>query len=148
MKLTKELLEKAKGAASAEELLKLAEAENIKMTAEEAGKAFADLHKAGEVSDDELDNVAGGACDDPTCSNDTGTPEGVAKSAEAVVYLFAIGQRVIYYDPYGHAMDAIVIKRHVTGCNEYYYPVYNVTDLDGNNERVAHQNNLATYVGF
>ena len=60
MKLTKELIEKAKTANTAEELLAMAKAENIEMTAEEAEKAFAELNKTGELSDEELNNVAGG----------------------------------------------------------------------------------------
>ena len=60
MKYSKELIEKAKTAKTAEELLAMAKAENIEMTAEEAAKYFAELHKTGELSDEELDNVAGG----------------------------------------------------------------------------------------
>ena len=52
MKLTKELIEKAKTAKSAEELLAMAKAENINFTAEEAAKAFAELNKTGELSDE------------------------------------------------------------------------------------------------
>ena len=63
MSFTKELLEKAKTAKTAEELIEFAKAENIELSAEEATKAFAELHKSGELSDDELDNVAGG-CED------------------------------------------------------------------------------------
>lgn len=62
MNISKELLEKAKTAKSAEELLELVKGENINFTAEEAVKAFAELNKSGELSDEELDNVAGG-CD-------------------------------------------------------------------------------------
>ena len=64
MKISKELLEKAKTAKSAEELLEMAKTEKIELTAEEAAKAFAELNKTGEISDEELDNVAGG-CGDP-----------------------------------------------------------------------------------
>ena len=60
MKLTKELIEKAKQAKAVEELQEFAKAENIELSAEEALKAFAELHKTGELSDDELGNVAGG----------------------------------------------------------------------------------------
>ena len=60
MKLTKELIEKAKTANTAEELLAMAKAENIELSAEEAEKAFAELNKTGELSDEELNNVAGG----------------------------------------------------------------------------------------
>ncbi|MGN1099253.1 MAG: hypothetical protein ACI4S9_02825 [Christensenellales bacterium] len=60
MKVSKELLEKAKTAKSAKELLALAKAENIELTAEEAAKYFAELNTTGELSDEELDNVSGG----------------------------------------------------------------------------------------
>ena len=60
MNISKELLEKAKTAKSAEELLAMAKAENIELTEEQAAKAFAELNKIGELSDEELDNVAGG----------------------------------------------------------------------------------------
>ena len=63
MKFSKELIEKAKTAKSAEELLAMAKAENIELTEEQAAKAFAELNKTGELSDEELDNVAGG-CDE------------------------------------------------------------------------------------
>lgn len=60
MNISKELLEKAKTAKSAEELLELAKAENIELTAEQAKEYFATIHASGELSDEELDNVAGG----------------------------------------------------------------------------------------
>ena len=60
MNISKELLEKAKQAKTAEELLELAKTENINFTAEEAAKAFDGLNKNGELSDEELDNVSGG----------------------------------------------------------------------------------------
>ena len=60
MKISKELLKKAKTANTAEELLAMAKAENIELSAEEAEKAFAELNKTGELSDEELNNVAGG----------------------------------------------------------------------------------------
>ena len=62
MNITKELLEKAKTAKSAEELLAMAKAEKVELTEEEAAKAFAELNKTGELFDEELDNVAGGGC--------------------------------------------------------------------------------------
>ena len=63
MNISKELLEKAKMAKTAKELLAMAKAENIELTEEEAAKAFAELNKSGELSDEELDNVAGGCGD-------------------------------------------------------------------------------------
>lgn len=61
MELNKELLEKAKDAKNAEELVAIAKENGIELTAEEAKTYFAQLNtKAGELHDDELDNVAGG----------------------------------------------------------------------------------------
>jgi predicted ribosomally synthesized peptide with nif11-like leader len=58
-----ELIEKAKTAKSAEELLELAKAAGVEITAEEAVAYFAQLNPSGgELDDDDLDNVAGGAC--------------------------------------------------------------------------------------
>ena len=60
MNYSNELIEKAKQSKSAEELLAMAKAENIDLSAEEAEKAFAELNKTGELSDEELNSVAGG----------------------------------------------------------------------------------------
>ena len=61
-KFTPELIEKARHAKSIEELLALAEENGITLTEDEAKAYFAQLHKSGELSDDELDSVAGGGC--------------------------------------------------------------------------------------
>ena len=59
--VTPEMIEKAKAAKSVEELLALAKANNIDMTADEAATYFAQLgSKSGELGDDDLDAVAGG----------------------------------------------------------------------------------------
>ena len=61
--LTPEMIEKAKAAKSAEELLEIAKANGVELTAEEAATYFAQLNpKSGELDDDDLDSVAGGAC--------------------------------------------------------------------------------------
>ena len=61
---TPEMIEKAKAAKSAEELLEIAKANGVEMTADEAATYFAQLNpKSGELDDDDLDNVAGGACE-------------------------------------------------------------------------------------
>ena len=58
-----EMIEKAKATKSADELLTLAKENGIEMTEDEAATYFAQLNpKSGELSDDDLDNVAGGAC--------------------------------------------------------------------------------------
>ena len=71
MNISKELLEKAKTAKTAEELLELAKAENIELTEEQAKEYFATIHASGELSDEELDNVAGG-CGGPDYKYDIG----------------------------------------------------------------------------
>ncbi|MGN0813937.1 MAG: hypothetical protein ACI4MH_01740 [Candidatus Coproplasma sp.] len=64
MNISKELIQKAKTAKTAEELLKLAKAEGVELSQEEAARYFAELNKSGELSDEELGNVAGG-CGEP-----------------------------------------------------------------------------------
>ena len=60
---TPEMIEKAKTAASPEELLDLAKANGVELSADQAAAFFAQLSpKQGELNDDELDCVAGGGC--------------------------------------------------------------------------------------
>lgn len=82
MNVSKELLEKARIANSAEELLAMAKAESVELTEEQAEKAFAEFNKTGELSDEELDNVTGGGCGDPETP---GEPK------------FNVGDRVYYH---------------------------------------------------
>jgi predicted ribosomally synthesized peptide with nif11-like leader len=59
--MNEQLLEKAKTADSAEELLSMAKEEGINLTEAEAAAYFNQLNAAeGELADEELDNVAGG----------------------------------------------------------------------------------------
>ena len=83
-------MEKAKTAKSMQELLEMAKAENIELSAEEAEKAFEKLNKSGELSDDELDNVAGG------CYESGDTPK------------FSVGQHVGVCAGRGHAPARIL----------------------------------------
>ena len=94
--LTPEMIEKAKAAGSAEELLEIAKAGGVEMTADEAKTYFAQLTpKSGELDDDDLDNVAGGACGSKTptvqvingkrcskCGGTLGITQGYSKSNE------------------------------------------------------------------
>ncbi len=84
MELSEELIAKAKGTKTPEELAALAKESSIDLTEEEAKAYFEQLHpKTGELSDDELDNVAGGChnggrlvvsamnyCDEWRCKDD------------------------------------------------------------------------------
>lgn len=60
--MTEELIKKAKEAKSTEELIEIAKDNGITLTLEEAEEHFLSLHKSGEIEDDELDSVSGGAC--------------------------------------------------------------------------------------
>lgn len=63
MNLTSEIMEKAKQAKSADELLTIAKENGMEMTEEEAKAYYAQLHPvSGEIADDELENVSGGGC--------------------------------------------------------------------------------------
>ena len=58
---TAEMIEKAKTAKSAEELFEIAKVNGVEMTADEVATYFAQLHpQNGELTDDDLDAVAGG----------------------------------------------------------------------------------------
>ena len=62
MDFSKEQMEKAAKCETVEELMALAKAEGIDITEEQAQKYFALKHIGmGELSDDELENIAGGA---------------------------------------------------------------------------------------
>ncbi len=61
--MEKELILKAKKAENPEELARIAKANGMELTNEEAKAYFAQLHpEATELADDELDDVAGGGC--------------------------------------------------------------------------------------
>ena len=61
--MNKELLAKAKETKTPEELLALAKENGAELTEESAKAYFDRLHpQTGELSDSELDNVAGGGC--------------------------------------------------------------------------------------
>ena len=72
-KITPELIEQAKKAESVAALLALAKENGIDLTAERAEKLFSEWHTTKELSDDELDSVAGG------CGNDDDTPSACPK---------------------------------------------------------------------
>ena len=105
MKISKELIEKAKTAKTAEELLAMAKAEKIELTEEEATKAFAELNKNGELSDEELDNVAGGC--------EGRTPK------------FSVNDRVSHKGSDGKEVYGTVVR---IGEEKYYYVYYVVDD--------------------
>ena len=123
MKISKELLEKAKTAQSAEELLEMAKTENINFTAEEAAKAFAELNKSGELSDEELDNVSGG------CGDLSWGSYGEVSRAEDVRFEFNVGDRVEVYNGWifhTYTMPVTIVARRVAQNGNGYRPFYKV----------------------
>lgn len=122
MDLSKELLEKEKRAKSAEELIEMAKAENIELSAEQAAKALAQLNRNGELSDEELDNVAGGF--------GGRTPK------------FSVNDRVSHKGSDGKEVYGTVVR---IGQEKYYY-VYYVVD-DGETTEKAYDASELTLVG-
>ena len=132
MKFTKELLDKAKTAESAEELAEMAKEENIEMTEKEAAKAFAELHKTGELADEELDNVSGGI----RCDSEP-TPVEEAEREVDVVYYYKVGQEVEVYDAFDSTKRAVVVKQYPYQTNNgRYCPAYVVKYSDGTEKEV------------
>ena len=106
--LTSEMIEKAKGAKSAEELLELAKANGVEMTEDEAKTYFAQLSpKCGELDDDELDEVSGGGCN----GSDT---EELAPAKPKL----SLGRTVILKEP-GHTFGSCYCQNSVCGCNAF-----------------------------
>ena len=66
-KIDEELIAKAKQVNSVEELMALGKENGYPVNEKEAEFYFGKLHKTGELSDDELDNVAGGGCRPNRC---------------------------------------------------------------------------------
>ena len=123
MRFTNEIIEKVKTAKSAEELLAMAKAENIELTEAQAAKAFPELSKNGELSDEELDNVAGGGCGGRT-------PK------------FSVNDRVSHKGSDGKEVYGTVVR---VGEEKYYY-VYYVVD-DGETTEKAYDASELTLVG-
>lgn len=66
---TPEQIEMARTAKSPEELLYLAKESGVELSEEQANTYFEQLNKSGEMSDNELNNVSGGACGPPLPPN-------------------------------------------------------------------------------
>ena len=77
--MTKELMEKARQAKNAEELMAMSKEKGLELSAEQAKALFETVNSSAELSDDELANAAGGACEAKPCpycgSENTLAPE-------------------------------------------------------------------------
>lgn len=132
MKFSKELINKAKAAKTAEELQEIAKGEGVELTSGEAAKAFAELHKSGELADEELNNVTGGI----RCDSEP-TPVEEADRAEDVVYAYKIGQKVEVYHIGDSTKRATVIRQYAyQTTNGRYCPGYEVEFSDGSKKNV------------
>ena len=120
MKLTEEMLEKAKNAKSAEELLILAKEIGMEMTEEQAKQCFSYLNpNVGELSDDELDNVSGGGCETSV--------DGENKTVVSSGCKCFTGQFELNYDPalFEHVELARMGGNYYPVCaNLTYHPLY------------------------
>ena len=58
----KDLIQKAKNASSPADIIKLAEENGVEISEESANAYFVQIHKNGELADDELADVSGGGC--------------------------------------------------------------------------------------
>lgn len=117
MNISKDLLEKAKTAETAEELKELAKAEGVDLTADEAEKAFAKLQRIGELADSELDNVAGGDCGGKGPSGDT--PK--YKVGDKVYYF--VSRRGLNGMMIPQKVDAVVLEVLDKKYGYFYYKV-------------------------
>ena len=105
MNFNAEMIEKAKAAKSVEELLEIAKVNGVEMTADEASTYFAQLNpKSGELNDDDLDSVAGGACGSGNNSNairlgdKVNIISGAACTCGSTIGIVSKGQRSVYLE--------------------------------------------------
>lgn len=136
MEFTKEMMEKAKAAKNAEELLEIAKAEHIELTAEEAEQAFAHFHQSGELADEELDNVAGGGCDKKF------SPGGAQECEKNVVHLYKVNQEVEVIDGFS-TRNAVILELRTYVKRGYYCPSYKVRYKDNGKEEDVSQVSIA-----
>ena len=114
MNFNAEMIEKAKVAKTAEELYEIAKANGVELTADEAATYFAQINpKNGELNDDDLDSVAGGACSSgkvgdtvritsgetcSTCGSNIGTVERWGTLGDRVILCKTCPNKVIGFE--------------------------------------------------
>ena len=141
MKFSNEMIEKAKTAKSAEELLEMAKAENIELSAEQAAKAFAELNKTGELSDEELDNVSGG-CDEIKYDEFQ-----MCICPSNIDFAFEIGTRVVVRDGFFHD-DGTIIDRMAFRYDDHFQGEYLIHfDDPSRNDEWVNQGRVGIIVG-
>ena len=128
MELNNEIRTKAKAAKTPEELIEIAKENDVEMTEESAKAYFEQLHpKTGELSDEELDNVAGGCGGLPSSYPSSGACEAESK----VEFCYNIGDRVSVKGMEFPTMGLATILDRRAGMNGgYWYPYYLIR-IDG-----------------
>ena len=116
MEFTNEMIKKAQKAASAEELIQIAMAEGISLSAEDAEKYFSFLHESKELNEDELEAVSGGELD--------------GKGSKGPTPKYNNGQKVYFYDKGGYHEGTIQSHCWVEFQKAYYY-VIKFDDIEG-----------------
>lgn len=107
MNFTNEMLEKAKAAKSAAELLTMAKENNIEITEAQAIEYYAKLNGENkELADEELEQAAGGAS--PSTSSDHGTCEYCGK------YYSELGEHIYLFHP--ERFSEWASKNYSSGC--------------------------------
>lgn len=127
MQFTPEMMNKAKTAQSASELMHMAHESGMEMTADEAQKYFDMLHPAaGELSDEELDNVSGGGCGGG--KKDDGTT--VEEPEPEPTPLFEIGELVLYKASPDRSNPCTVLGRYLQNGREWRYTLRYRDEVD------------------
>ena len=115
MEFTYEMIEKARQATSAEELLAMAKEEGVALTAEEAQQYFAFLQGGSELPDEALEAVAGGK---------GGPPAAKYHPGQTILFLFKTNT---FYKA------KILSARYVDLQKAWYYGIRTMDTGDENN---------------
>ena len=122
MKITSEQLAKAKTMKSAEALLAYAGENGFALTEAEAKMFFEQWHREGALSDEELDNIAGGTC----YSSGVQGPGGRFDN----YVITTPGNTCDYYEE-GHAMSSWSAPRTCDNCRHCFMVMNSLTSYCG-----------------
>lgn len=109
MEINKELIEQAKKAASVDEIKTIAKENDLEISDEEAKTVFERFHTSGEISDEELDNVAGGKC----------VPESSGMTPK-----YKVGDEVIYVNCPVVPLTVVKVDPTRYECTVWFHKVY------------------------
>lgn len=109
MEFSKELIEKAKNAKSIDEIKEIAKENNLEINDKEAQIVFNKFHSNGELSEEELDNVAGGQC----------VPE-----SSGLTPKYKVGDEVIYVNCPTVSCTVVKVDPTRYECTVWFHKVY------------------------